>query len=285
MGVMEQILEEIEILKSIYGDDFVSIQNDSIVTVRVASLNAKDVNRDLIHIEFVLNSNYPEFEAPEVSISFDPRSFVTCNEVAEASISCWNPGCTCIFDMVEFIRDKLSNEEINSTETQSIDEIEHEIAMNDDFDWKNYKGDSKQTNELKIVTTQPFIERKSVFVGHACYVKSLDDVKTAVEHIKSDNRVARATHNMFAYRFLSPSSISRDEDIFVVDHDSDGEDAAGGRMANLLNIADIRNVFVLVTRWYGGVKLGPDRFRIINQVARNAMELLGAINPGAQKGK
>jgi hypothetical protein len=31
------------------------------------------------------------------------------------------------------------------------------------------------------------------------------------------------------------------------------------------------NAMVVVTRWYGGIHLGPDRFRLINQAARDAM--------------
>jgi putative IMPACT (imprinted ancient) family translation regulator len=40
---------------------------------------------------------------------------------------------------------------------------------------------------------------------------------------------------------------------------------------------------VLVTRWYGGIKLGPDRFRIINTVAREAL-LLGGFAKDAKDG-
>jgi putative IMPACT (imprinted ancient) family translation regulator len=31
------------------------------------------------------------------------------------------------------------------------------------------------------------------------------------------------------------------------------------------------DVVVVVTRWYGGIHLGPDRFRIINAVGRDAL--------------
>lgn len=34
----------------------------------------------------------------------------------------------------------------------------------------------------------------------------------------------------------------------------------------------------MVTRWYGGVHLGADRFKYINQVAREAMDLAGVLN-------
>ncbi|XP_010895253.2 protein IMPACT isoform X4 [Esox lucius] len=36
-------------------------------------------------------------------------------------------------------------------------------------------------------------------------------------------------------------------------------------------ILDVRNVLVVVSRWYGGIQLGPDRFKHINNSARNVL--------------
>lgn len=41
---------------------------------------------------------------------------------------------------------------------------------------------------------------------------------------------------------------------------------------------------VIVSRWYGGIHLGPDRFRLINQVAREALVMGGFVDEGG-KGK
>lgn len=38
---------------------------------------------------------------------------------------------------------------------------------------------------------------------------------------------------------------------------------------------DARNVLVVVTRWYGGIHLGPDRFKIINNCTRIMLERYG----------
>ena len=35
---------------------------------------------------------------------------------------------------------------------------------------------------------------------------------------------------------------------------------------------------MVVTRWYGGTLLGADRFKYINQVARDALELGGFLD-------
>jgi len=74
------------------------------------------------------------------------------------------------------------------------------------------------------------------------------------------------------------------------DNDDDGESAAGGRLAHLLQILvshlllwlivpleyylqDVKDVLVVVTRYFGGTLLGADRFKHINQAARDALEL------------
>ncbi|GFH25760.1 RWD domain-containing protein [Haematococcus lacustris] len=47
-------------------------------------------------------------------------------------------------------------------------------------------------------------------------------------------------------------------------------------------VADAQRVVVVVTRWYGGVQLGPARFTLINNVARTLLEQQGFICPGGR---
>ena len=61
------------------------------------------------------------------------------------------------------------------------------------------------------------------------------------------------------------------------DCDDDGETAAGGRVLHLMQLMDLWNVMVVVTRWYGGHQLGPKRFSIINTVARDAFVKAGLV--------
>jgi putative IMPACT (imprinted ancient) family translation regulator len=56
------------------------------------------------------------------------------------------------------------------------------------------------------------------------------------------------------------------------DNDDDGEDAAGARLAHLLEMRKEDCIFVVVSRWYGGIKLGPKRFAHINNVARELLQ-------------
>jgi len=40
-----------------------------------------------------------------------------------------------------------------------------------------------------------------------------------------------------------------------------------------LQILDVKNVVVVISRWFGGILLGGDRFKFINNAARDALEL------------
>lgn len=56
------------------------------------------------------------------------------------------------------------------------------------------------------------------------------------------------------------------------DNDDDGEDAAGSRLAHLLEMRKDDGVIVVVSRWYGGILLGPKRFAHITNVARKLLQ-------------
>jgi putative IMPACT (imprinted ancient) family translation regulator len=57
-----------------------------------------------------------------------------------------------------------------------------------------------------------------------------------------------------------------------------------GRLAHLMQILEVENVVVVVTRWFGGIHLGPDRFKDINNVARTALADCGFIKDKHTKG-
>jgi putative IMPACT (imprinted ancient) family translation regulator len=46
---------------------------------------------------------------------------------------------------------------------------------------------------------------------------------------------------------------------------------------------DVRDVTVVVSRWFGGILLGPDRFKHINNAARLALEANGFVRAAAKK--
>ena len=85
-----------------------------------------------------------------------------------------------------------------------------------------------------------------------------------------DRKFQRATHNIWAYRIQNTST-----NALYSDNDDDGETAAGRRLALLLDTMDVNQAMVIVSRWYGGIHLGPARFRHINNVARELIDTSG----------
>lgn len=80
---------------------------------------------------------------------------------------------------------------------------------------------------------------------------------------------------------LIPFTVS----VLAQDYDDDGEAAAGGRLLHLLQLTDCRNVCVVVSRWYGGILLGPSRFQWINNTARQLLDACGYIKEKDGGGK
>ncbi len=131
-------------------------------------------------------------------------------------------------------------------------------------------------DNLQIFTSSPITVSKSVFVGHACRVTDPLEVPLVVHRLLSDKKNAKATHPVIhAYRISKSAAATAGSTVILADNDDDGETAAGGRLAHLLQILELEDVLVVVTRWYGGILLGPERFKLINQAARDALELGG----------
>lgn len=54
----------------------------------------------------------------------------------------------------------------------------------------------------------------------------------------------------------------------MYDYDDDGETGAGKKLLELIkNNLNVNNIAVMVSRWYGGINLGPARFKMIKDVA------------------
>ncbi|KAF8165721.1 ribosomal protein S5 domain 2-type protein [Crassisporium funariophilum] len=130
---------------------------------------------------------------------------------------------------------------------------------------------------VNIYVAEPITDRKSAFVGRACRISHASEVPLILSHLMSDRRISRAAHPIInAWRCQLDGVLHQD-------NDDDGESAAGGRLAHLLQILEVNDVLVIVTRYFGGIHLGPDRFKHINQAARNALELGGFLDTSETK--
>ena len=69
----------------------------------------------------------------------------------------------------------------------------------------------------------------------------------------------------------------------VIEHfDDDKEYGAGRKLLLLLRNHNITNKFVCVTRWYGGVNLGPARFEYILEAAKQTLGIDDHSKPAAE---
>ena len=88
-------------------------------------------------------------------------------------------------------------------------------------------------------------------------------VRQVMDALLGNSKVQQASHNMMAYRLPN-----RD------DFDDDGEAQAGKRMLHMLQMMNVSETMVVVSRWFGGTLMGPARFGIINNVAKDAITRL-----------
>lgn len=57
-----------------------------------------------------------------------------------------------------------------------------------------------ELDQLDWAVCEPIVDRKSVFVGHAVALSSPTQVKPFLRQLKSDKKIAKATHNIVAWR-------------------------------------------------------------------------------------
>ncbi|KAK7708622.1 hypothetical protein SLS64_006724 [Diaporthe eres] len=180
----------------------------------------------------------------------------------------FQPGQVCLFDAVEELK-RLQEEAGLDNDPPS----DHGGSDGEPHAIFTSKAVDDLGPEPPWVISEPVIELKSVFVARCAAVTSPDQAGKFVEHLMaSDKRVRTATHNITAWRIRGPNGTS------FQDCDDDGETAAGGRLLHLMQLMDLWDHMIVVTRWYGGQKLGPRRFALINAAARDAFVRAGLVN-------
>jgi putative IMPACT (imprinted ancient) family translation regulator len=109
-------------------------------------------------------------------------------------------------------------------------------------------------------------DRASKYSVTAGKVIDRASIKLLLKRIKSDAQYAAASHNSYAVR------VSHEGVLYETKSD-DGETGAGDIILRELRKADVTNVCVCVTRWFGGTKLMGDRFRHIQDATRAVLVL------------
>ncbi len=259
----KDLIDEVEVIRAIFGHDALREADDAFVYI--LSIPNREAS-----LRILFAPNYPESiprllgtEETGPNARKGLGSFVL--DTARATLaSVFIPGSVCLFDLLQELEVTLT-EESNDQEPWSSDfETDESLVPN------AAPNDTSLGEEPCWILSSTVTEKKSTFVARACTVTSPAQAQASVAHLNSDKRAAKASHNVSAYRIRAPSTEKRGEVVYQ-DFDDDGENAAGGRLLHLLQIMNVWDVLVVVSRWYGGVKLGPIRFNIINNVAREAV--------------
>lgn len=97
--------------------------------------------------------------------------------------------------------------------------------------------------------TYEFVEKKSIFIVSLKKVNSPDEAFEFINKIKE--KYIDATHNVYAFRIINKNNE-------YIKYNDDGEplNTAGKPCFEILNNLNINNVAVVVTRYFGGIKLG-----------------------------
>ncbi|WPG98264.1 Hypothetical protein R9X50_00105200 [Acrodontium crateriforme] len=285
----EELTDEVTSINSIYGNGtLTSISTEPIIF----GLSLPAQSSISLRIEFP--TQYPDVP-PSILGTQHVGDDVAKGEgtylveiVREVLAQVYMPGAPCIFDLVEEAGQKLEQlgmgQSTKGAEQQTA-QTNGQPVLSSDADETALSDPQQSLQALLDGPAPPWIlseiitEKKSVFVARAAAVASIEQAKTYLSHLlATDKKVAKATHNIIAWRIHGENGVQ------FQDCDDDGETAAGGRLLHLLELMDVWNTMVVVTRWYGGVQLGPDRFRIINQTARDAVMRGDFAPPAAKEG-
>ena len=272
--------DELDALRAIYADDIVVCADALTVTLFDGAWRCA--------VE--LPRSYPSTSAPKGDAlalkSRTTRAMEIERWASEAMLDAWEAarGEVCVFDWLERVRREIEDAEGDEDEGEDANADDSTASLEDELaaiaadnarrargDDGGGEGDATIADVRRRLTShEPIVEKKSIFQAHVCRnATSVDDVDATLKILAESRKFREATHNILAYRIEHGST-------FWQDFDDDGETAAGGRLLRVLQLSDARNVVVVVSRWYGGVKLGPKRFQVINTVALDALATTAA---------
>lgn len=161
----------------------------------------------------------------------------------------------------------------NKSENHENNKKEHLINLNTNktLEKKKENDDNNEYSYDKFLKDKGFagetiIDRASTFQAHAIKIKNKKEAEFYKKCLLSQKKIKKATHNITIYRF-----INKETEQIVEDYNDDGEDGAGYRLLGIVQKMKLVNLFVMVSRWFGGTLLHQDRFKRINDSAKNLL--------------
>jgi len=105
-------------------------------------------------------------------------------------------------------------------------------------------------------------DRGSKYAVSGGPVASADEARAFIKQLLRRKKFAKATHNTWGLILPDGTPLKND----------DGESGAGMVIVRMLEREQLTGHIIVVTRWFGGTKLGGDRFRRVGDAVRVYLE-------------
>lgn len=211
------------------------------------------------------SENYPD-DFPNLSVTAYWMDAARKLELSSEMKSSFEPGCPGIIGWAEMLREELTSHENDHPPTviptQNPKQSEQDALTN--------QRHNCSFPRLEVFTSDPIIDRKSTFQAFYANVNTSAQAEQFRQQLLENNKIQNATHNMFVWKV-------NENGVIKSDSDEDGEAGAGGRMMHLVDLTGACDFAVIVARWYGGIHLGPDRWKHINNALRIILDEHGQI--------
>ena len=135
----------------------------------------------------------------------------------------------------------------------------HKEEGDNNYNYEKFLEDKGLVGEI-------IIDRASTFQAHAIAITNRKEAEFYKTCLLTHKKIKKATHNITIYRYINKETKQITED-----YNDDGEDGAGYRLLGIVQKMKLVNLFVMVSRWFGGTLLHQDRFKRINDSAKNLL--------------
>lgn len=251
----ERVRDEVEALSAIYGAHAIAFTPSTGILSVVLSEDPRRVS-----LSCLLPPGYPSVSRPtRVRIDIEGIVRARCESAAAATVrECDVDGDIgeCMF---QYCQAALEIVESNAEYAPGFDKKEATDAVSEEpvsVPGEDFFGDG-----ARVVHGEPVVEKKSVFQAHAVSVQSTAAARAFPAWLLATfSKLSSGSHHVMAYRVGAAQ-----------DCDDDGENAAGKGLLFTLQQMEVDLVVVVVSRWFGGTKLGPARFKLINNAARDLL--------------
>lgn len=128
------------------------------------------------------------------------------------------------------------------------------------------------TQKITWAASQPISLKGSTFIARCTHVTDPSQPKFFIQTLfAAIPNLKTATHNAWAYRVRPPEGSSSSSHRIREECFDDGETGCGDLILRVMREANAVDTLVVLSRWFGGTLLGPDRWRLMRNCVAGAL--------------